>query len=143
MAQSSELKAILRQMRALADPAKTGGMERFGIDATAALGLNVPQVRALARKVGKNQPLAEELWATGIHEARWLAAMVGDPNTITRSTMDRWARDFNSLGRLRRLLLRPFRSHAIRLAEAPEVGREQTRIRAPRRVRNTRRPRCA
>ena len=96
MAQSSELKAILREMRALADPTKREGMEHFGIDATAALGLNVPQVRAIARKVGKNQPLAEELWATGIHEARWLAAMVGDPNTITRSTMDRWARDFNS-----------------------------------------------
>jgi 3-methyladenine DNA glycosylase AlkD len=96
MAQSSELKAILAEMRALAEPAKREGMERFGIDATAALGLNVPQVRAIARKVGKNQPLAEELWATGIHEARWLAAMVGDPKTITRSTMDRWARDFNS-----------------------------------------------
>lgn len=96
MAQSSELNAILREMRALADPAKKHGMERFGIDATAALGLNVPQVRAIARKLGKNQPLAEELWATGIHEARWLAAMVGDPKTITRSTMDRWVRDFNS-----------------------------------------------
>ena len=96
MAQSPELKAIIRDMRALADPAKTEGMEHFGIDATAALGLNVPQVRAIARKVGKNQPLAEELWATGIHEARWLAAMVGNPKTITRSTMDRWARDFDS-----------------------------------------------
>jgi 3-methyladenine DNA glycosylase AlkD len=96
MAESPQLKAILRDMRALADPAKRAGMERFGVNATAALGLNVPQVRAIARKVGKNQALAEELWATGIHEARWLAAMVGDPETITRSTMDRWTRDFNS-----------------------------------------------
>jgi len=96
MAQSTELKAILSDMRALADPAWREGMEHFGVDATAALGLNVPRVRAIARKVGKNQPLAEELWATGIREARWLAAMVGDPQTITRSTMDRWARDFNS-----------------------------------------------
>jgi len=96
MAQSSELKEILREMRALGEPARREGMEHFGIDATAALGLNVPQVRAIARKVGKNQPLAEELWDTGIHEARWLAAMVGDPKTITRSTMDRWARDFSS-----------------------------------------------
>ena len=96
MAQSAELKAILREMRAIADPGRRKGMERFGIDATAALGLSVPQIRAIARKRGKNQPLAEELWATGIHEARWLAALVGDPKIITRSTMDRWARDFNS-----------------------------------------------
>ncbi len=78
MAQSSELKALLREMR------------------TTGLSLNVPQVRTKARKIGKNQPLAEELWATGIHEARWLAAMIGDPKIITRSTMDRWARDFDS-----------------------------------------------
>ena len=58
--------------------------------------MTVPQIRAIARRAGKSQPLAEQLWATGIHEARVLAAMVGDPQTITRSTMDRWARDFNS-----------------------------------------------
>ena len=96
MRQSAELKTILGEMRALADPAWRTGMERFGIDSTGALGLNVPQVRAIARRVGKNQPLAEELWTTGIHEARWLAAMVGDPKTITRRTMDRWVRDFDS-----------------------------------------------
>lgn len=83
-------------MRALANPANREGMVRFGIDASAALGLTVPQIRAIARRAGRSQPLAEELWATGIHEARVLASMVGDPQTITRSTMDRWARDFNS-----------------------------------------------
>lgn len=83
-------------MRALADPANRAGMARFGIDASAALGLTIPQIRALARRAGKSQPLAEELWATGIHEARILASMVGDPHAISRSTMDRWARDFNS-----------------------------------------------
>jgi 3-methyladenine DNA glycosylase AlkD len=92
----SELKAILREMQALANPARLEVMEHFGIHAEGSLGLNVPQVRAIARRAGKNQPLAEELWATGIHEARWLAALVGDPHAITRRTMDRWVRDFNS-----------------------------------------------
>ncbi len=87
---------ILREMRALANPAHREGMARFGIDATAALGLSVPQVRAIARRAGKNQALAEELWQTGIHEARWLASLVADPRAITRATMDRWTRDFNS-----------------------------------------------
>lgn len=58
--------------------------------------LNTPQIRAIARRAGKSQPLAEELWSTGIHDARIVASFVADPGTITRSTMDRWTRDFDS-----------------------------------------------
>lgn len=87
---------IVREMRALANPAAVEGMARFGIDTSSTLGLSVPTVRAIARRLGKDQALAEQLWATGVHEARWLAAMVADPLRIKRSTMDRWARDFNS-----------------------------------------------
>jgi 3-methyladenine DNA glycosylase AlkD len=89
-------KEILREMRSLADPTRREGMARFGIDTSSALGLSVPAIRAIARRVGKNQPLAEELWESGVHEARVLASMVADPRAITRSTMDRWVRDFNS-----------------------------------------------
>ncbi len=63
---------------------------------TARGSLNTPQIRAIARRAGKNQPLAEELWDTGIHDARIVASFVADPSTITRSTMDRWTRDFDS-----------------------------------------------
>jgi len=89
-------KEILREMRALANPAAREGMARFGIDPSSALGLNVPTIRAIARRVGKNQPLAEELWDSGVHEARVLASMVADPRAITRSTVDQWVRDFKS-----------------------------------------------
>jgi 3-methyladenine DNA glycosylase AlkD len=87
---------ILREMRALADPSRREGMARFGIETFSALGLSVPTIRALARRVGKNQALAEQLWDSGIHEARTLASMVADPQTIKRSTMDRWVREFSS-----------------------------------------------
>lgn len=87
---------ILRELRVLARPSALAGMARFGIDTSAALGLSVPEIRKIARRVGTNQALAEELWASGIHEARVLATLVGDPNAISRSTMDRWAADCNS-----------------------------------------------
>lgn len=90
------LREIVAEMRALADPAAVEGMARFGIDTTSALGLSVPQIRNIARRVGCSQTLAEELWDTRIHEARWLASLVADPQAITRSTMDRWVRDFHS-----------------------------------------------
>ncbi len=96
MQSNCSLDEIVAEMRGLANPANVEGMARFGIETTSALGLSVPQIRAIARRAGKSQPLAEELWATGIHEARWLASLVGDPQVITRSTMDRWTRDFDS-----------------------------------------------
>src|SRR5579863_8525139 len=89
-------KEIVGELQALANPANLEGMARFGIETTKALGLRVPQIRAIARCAGKDQTLAEELWATGIHEARWLASLVADPQVITRATMDRWTRDFDS-----------------------------------------------
>jgi 3-methyladenine DNA glycosylase AlkD len=87
---------IVREMRALGKHSALEGMGRFGIDTSSALGLNVPTIRAIARRVGKDQSLAEQLWSSGIHEVRILASMVADPRAITRSTMDRWARDFDS-----------------------------------------------
>jgi 3-methyladenine DNA glycosylase AlkD len=87
---------IVREMRALANPSALGGMARYGIDTASALGLSVPAIRAIARRVGKDQALAEELWETGIREARILASQIADPRAITRSTMDRWVRDIKS-----------------------------------------------
>ena len=84
---------VLCEMRALARPSALASMARFGIDTRSALGLSTPEIRKIARRVGTNQALAEELWASGVHEARILATLVADPNAISHSTMDRWAAD--------------------------------------------------
>jgi 3-methyladenine DNA glycosylase AlkD len=94
------LRKTLHEMRRVAETgesrAKIEGMQRFGIRPERAIGLNTPQVRTIARSIGRNQVLAEALWETGIHDARILAALVGDPDTITRTTMDKWVRDIAS-----------------------------------------------
>ncbi|HEX4135648.1 MAG TPA: DNA alkylation repair protein [Bryobacteraceae bacterium] len=87
---------VLREMRALANPAALAGMARFGIDTSSALGLSVPTIRTIALRLGKDQTLAEELWDSGVHEARKLASLLADPKLMKRSTMDRWVRDFQS-----------------------------------------------
>ena len=87
---------ILREMRSLANPAALEGMARFGIDTSGALGLTVPILRGIAKRAGKDQALAEDLWNSGGREARILASMVADPQQITGSTMDRWVRDLTS-----------------------------------------------
>ena len=53
-------------------------------------------LHAFARHIGKDQSLAEELWSSGIHEARILATLIGESEKITAAQMERWVRDFNS-----------------------------------------------
>jgi 3-methyladenine DNA glycosylase AlkD len=56
----------------------------------------VPELRRLARKAGRDQSLAEQLWDANTPSSRVLASMIGEPAKISRATMDRWAADFDS-----------------------------------------------
>ncbi len=71
-------------------------MEHFGIATTEALGISVPALRAIAKRIGRDHALAEQLWQSKIHEARILAGMVDDLAKVTKRQMDRWAADFDS-----------------------------------------------
>jgi 3-methyladenine DNA glycosylase AlkD len=68
----------------------------FGVNVPKAYGIPAPVLHALARHIGKDQGLAEELWSSGVHEARILAALVGEPEKISSAQMERWVRDFDS-----------------------------------------------
>jgi len=87
---------ILTELRSHADPKNVAGMLRYGISSEGTLGVSMPVIRAIARKAGRDPQVAEELWASGIHEARILATLVADPKQITRRQMTAWARDFDS-----------------------------------------------
>lgn len=87
---------LLDQLRAHANPANVAGMARYGINPKGTLGVSIPLLRGLAKRAGRNHELAAELWASGIHEARILAAFIDDPARVTRRQMNQWARDFDS-----------------------------------------------
>jgi 3-methyladenine DNA glycosylase AlkD len=90
-----QLEEILAQLQALANPDAVAGMTRFGINPSGTLGISIPDLRRLGRGL-RDHDLAEQLWATGIHEARILAAYIEDPARVTPEQMDRWALDFDS-----------------------------------------------
>jgi len=71
-------------------------MARFGIQSSNSFGVSVPKLRTLAREVGRDHPLALQLWETGLHDARLLATMIDDPEEVTIEQMDKWVRDFHS-----------------------------------------------
>jgi 3-methyladenine DNA glycosylase AlkD len=88
--------AVLRELRELADPKVRAKMAYFGVQAQKAYGISVPVLHGLAKQIGKNHLLAQELWSTGVHEARILATLIGESKKVTAAEMDRWVRDFDS-----------------------------------------------
>jgi len=87
---------IIQKLKSLANPKNVEGMARFGINPNNTLGISVPVLRDIAREVGKDHQLAQELWASGIHEARTLACFVDKPELVTESQMEGWVKDFDS-----------------------------------------------
>jgi 3-methyladenine DNA glycosylase AlkD len=93
---SPNAAAVLRTLRAQANPANVAGMARYGINAKNTLGVSIPFLRALAKTLGRDHALALELWATGVHEARILAGLVAEPARLTGAQMEAWVREFDS-----------------------------------------------
>src|SRR5580704_608242 len=87
---------VLQEFEALADPKVRAKLAYFGIDAPKAHGISAPVLHKFARHIGKDQQLAEELWDSEIHEARILAALIGEPGKVTPAQMERWVKGFDS-----------------------------------------------
>ncbi|MGO8792810.1 MAG: DNA alkylation repair protein [Terriglobia bacterium] len=88
---------ILRRLASRPDPQAVAGMARFGIVAKKVYGgWSTPALKRFAREIGRNHALAQELWASGIFEARALATLIDDPDKFTGREMDDWAKDFDN-----------------------------------------------
>jgi 3-methyladenine DNA glycosylase AlkD len=72
------------------------GMARYGIVAKQAFGVSMAPMQSLTKKLGKDHALALELWQTGWHEARTLAAFLDEPGRVTRRQMSAWVSDFDN-----------------------------------------------
>jgi 3-methyladenine DNA glycosylase AlkD len=87
---------ILEQLRAKANPGNLDGMARFGMAVDKRLGVSVPAMRQIAKRVGKNHDVAIKLWRTGYAEARIVASMVAIPEQLTDKQMESWFKEINS-----------------------------------------------
>jgi 3-methyladenine DNA glycosylase AlkD len=93
-----EYEEILKQLKSLSDPKAVAGMARFGINPENAYGVSIPNLRRMAKQIGRDHLLALRLWNSGIHEARILASMIDPPEMVTEEQMDNWVKDFDSWG---------------------------------------------
>jgi len=88
---------IISLIKSHADPKSIAGMAKFGINVTRSYGTSIPALRAIAKKMGKgNHAIAQELWKSGVHEARLLASMIDDYNLVTEEQMEEWVKGFDS-----------------------------------------------
>jgi 3-methyladenine DNA glycosylase AlkD len=88
--------AVLRELKALANPKVRAKMAYFGVDVPKAHGISVPVLHKFAKQIGKDHRLAQQLWKSGIHEARILATLIGESERVTAAEMERWVREFDS-----------------------------------------------
>ncbi len=79
---------------ASADHSKS--LSYYGIETQKAYGIKLPVLRKLAKEIGKNQKLAEELWQHEYHEAKLLAGMIAEPKKFDLTLADNWVQDIYS-----------------------------------------------
>jgi len=72
------------------------GMARYGIEAERAFGVTMGTLLTLRKRLGKDHALSLALWESGWYEARLLAALVGEPQRVTRRQMNAWAAGFEN-----------------------------------------------
>ncbi|MGO4697983.1 DNA alkylation repair protein [Paenibacillus sp. 2TAB26] len=53
-------------------------------------GVATGQMKPIFKKTKINQPLAEQLYATGNYDAMYFAGIIADPNAMTEADYDRW-----------------------------------------------------
>ena len=91
-----QYKEVLEKLKSLSNPKNVEGMAHFGINPKNTYGISIPNLRKIAKETGKNHELAQQLWESGIHEARILASMIDNPKMVTEEQMEKWIKDFDS-----------------------------------------------
>ena len=67
---------------------KTGGLSSYGIGLTAQ--------RKLARKIGRDRELAQQLWVSDNYDAKVLGLLIDDPKQITREQAEQQVEQLNA-----------------------------------------------
>lgn len=95
MKKRMDYSEIIDQLESMANPQALKGMAKYGITPKKAYGVSIPDLRYLARGIGKDHELAGWLWINGAREARILASLVDEPEMVTEQQMEKWAADFD------------------------------------------------
>jgi 3-methyladenine DNA glycosylase AlkD len=88
---------VMKELRAAGTAQNRKVYRRHGVQGDM-FGVSYAALGKLRKKIKVDQPLAEQLWATGNQDARALATMIADPSTISVGTLNAWAKDVDNRG---------------------------------------------
>ncbi len=87
---------VMEQLKSKAKIDQLQGMAKFAIVGDQRLGVSVPDMRKIAKDIGKDHQLALDLWETGVPEGMIVAGMIAEPEKLTEQQMETWVVDINS-----------------------------------------------
>jgi 3-methyladenine DNA glycosylase AlkD len=86
---------VIEKLESLSDSKTIEGMARFAITPEKAYGVSIPNLRRIAKEIGKDHALALQLWEPDIRETRILACMIDEPHMVTEEQIEQWVMDFD------------------------------------------------
>jgi len=88
---------VMKELKAAGTAQNRKVYRRHGVQGEM-YGVSYAVLGKLRKKIKVDQPLAEQLWATGNHDARSLATMIADPSKMKVATLNAWARESDNRG---------------------------------------------
>jgi 3-methyladenine DNA glycosylase AlkD len=86
------MDGVLRELQKLGKPKNVQIYSRHGVSSPC-YGVAHGDLKPLAKRIGRDQHLALELWRSGVHDARVLATMIAEPDRMTRAQIEGWLHD--------------------------------------------------
>lgn len=88
-------KEVLRELEALGTEQYRKIYRRHGAS-DPVYGVSYANLEKLKKQIKVDQPLASELWASGVHDARILATMIADAAAMDGKALEAWAADVDN-----------------------------------------------
>ncbi|NBC24052.1 MAG: DNA alkylation repair protein [Bacteroidetes bacterium] len=91
-----ELKTIKAALERAADPTYLEQMKLLGVNTEQAIGVRMPKLKLLAKNIGKDHEMANQLWSLNHHEGRILAGLVAEPDKMEKGEATIWVENLQS-----------------------------------------------
>jgi 3-methyladenine DNA glycosylase AlkD len=87
-----DFKTAMKELEAAGTAQNRKVYARYGVPADKMFGVSYANLYALQKKIKTDQALADQLWASGNHDAQVLATLIADPVAMTDKQVEEWAK---------------------------------------------------
>ncbi|MGE0130546.1 MAG: DNA alkylation repair protein [Blastocatellales bacterium] len=91
------LNEVMKQLESCGTEQNRKTWGRHGIKGEM-FGVSFANLYKFQKQIKVNHVLAEQLWATGNHDAQVLATLIADPNAMTDKRFEEWAKELSNNG---------------------------------------------